>query len=205
MNSPWIEQVVAEKDCQPAAIETYLNRRFSEKRVAYDPSDPEANKLAVSKGYVVVTGSMMSSGAWKNSKAAQAILPAGQITPSPKPYSPDGPPLKLEKDITPEMRTVEQHATRVARGVLERNIVVTFANDPAWPFAATYGPGSLTFNVGRLGRKWFDLETNRVAIEKLLLHEFAHEFASDHLSHEYHDAICAIAAKWLEVTRKERL
>ncbi len=202
MNSPWVEQVVADKDCNAAAIQSYLNRRFSEKRVAYDPSDPEANKLAVSKGYVVVTGSMMSSAAWKNSKAAQAILPAGQVTPSPKPYSPDGPPLRLEKDVTPEMRKVEQHATSVAREVLERRITVTFANDPGWPFAGTYGPGRLTFNVGRLGRRWFDLETNRVEIEKLLLHEFAHEFASDHLSHEYHEAICSIAAKWLDATRK---
>jgi hypothetical protein len=41
MNSPWVEQVVAYKDCKPAAIQTYLNRRFSEKRVAYDPSDPK--------------------------------------------------------------------------------------------------------------------------------------------------------------------
>ena len=205
MNSPWVEQVVAEKDCKPAAIQTYLNRRFSEKRVAYDPSDPEANKLAVSKGYVVVTGSMMSSGAWKNSKTAQAILPAGQVTPSPQPYSPDGPPLKLLNEMTPGMRTVEQHATGVAREILRREITVTFANDPEWPFGATYGPGRLTFNVGRLGRRWFDLEMNRVGIEQLLLHEFAHEFASDHLSHEYHEAICSIAAKWLDATRKQRL
>lgn len=205
INSPWVEQVIAEKDCKPAAVETYLSRRFSEKRVAYDPSDPEANKLAVSKGYVVVTGSMMSSGAWKNSKAAQAILPAGQVTPSPKPYSPDGPPLKVETDVTLEMRKVEQHAVAVAREILQRELAVTFANDPGWPFAATYGTGSLTFNVGRLGRKWFDLENNRVEIEKLLLHEFAHEFASDHLSQEYHEAICSIAAKWLDATRKQRL
>lgn len=205
MNSPWVEQVVADKDCKPAAIQTYLDRRFSEKRVAYDPSDPEANKLAVSKGYVVVTGSMMSSGAWKNSKNAQAILPAGRVTPSPQPYSPDGPPLKLEKEITPAMRKVEQHAVGVAREILQREITVTFANDSAWPFAGTYGPGRLTLNVGRLGRKWFDLETNRVEIEKLLLHEFAHEFASDHLSHEYHESICRIAANWLDAIRSRRL
>ena len=205
MNRPWVEQVVADKDCKPAAIQTYLDRRFSEKRVAYDPSDPEANKLAVSKGYVVVTGSMMSSGAWKNSKNAQAILPAGRVTPSPQPYSPDGPPLKLEKEITPAMRTVEKHAIAVAREILQRGITVTFANDPAWPFAGTYGPGRLTFNVGRLSRKWFDLETNRVEIEKLLLHEFAHEFASDHLSHEYHESICRIAANWLDAVRSRRL
>ncbi len=205
MNSPWVEQVVADKDCKPAAIQTYLDRRFSEKRVAYDPSDPEANKLAVSKGYLVVTGSMMSSGAWKNSKNAQAILPAGKVTPSPQPYSPDGPPLKLEKEITPAMRKVEQHAIGVASEILQRQITVTFANDPAWPFAGTYGPGRLTLNVGRLGRKWFDLETNRVEIEKLLLHEFAHEFASDHLSHEYHESICRIAANWLDAVRSRRL
>ena len=205
MNSPWVEQVVAEKDCKPAAIQTYLNRRFSEKRVAYDPSDPEANKLAVSKGYVVVTGSMMSSGAWKNSKTAQAIVPAGQVTPSPRPFSPDGPPLKLLNELTPEMRKAERHAMAVAREILKREISVTFANDPAWPFAATYGPGRLTFNVGRLGKKWFDLGTNRMEIEKLLLHEFAHEFASDHLSHEYHESICNIAAKWLDAVRNRRL
>lgn len=205
MNSPWVEQVVAEKDCKPAAIQTYLNRRFSEKRVAYDPSDPEANKLAVSKGYVVVTGSMMSSGAWKNSKTAQAIVPAGQVTPSPRPYSPDGPPLKLLNELTPEMRKAERHAMAVAREILKREISVTFANDPAWPFDATYGPGRLTFNVGRLGKKWFDLGTNRMEIEKLLLHEFAHEFASDHLSHEYHESICNIAAKWLDAVRNRRL
>ena len=93
------------------------------------------------------------------------------------------------RQITPAMRTVEKHAIAVAREILQRGITVTFANDPAWPFAGTYAPGRLTFNVGRLGRKWFDLETNRVEIEKLLLHEFAHEFASDHLSHEYHESI----------------
>ena len=42
-----------------------------------DPSDPEANKLAVSQGYTVVHGGMMSSAAWQNAKTASAILPAG--------------------------------------------------------------------------------------------------------------------------------
>ena len=202
VNSPWIEQVVAEKDCTPAAVKTYLDRRFSEKRVAYDPSDSEANKLAVSKGYTLVTGSMMSSGAWKNSKRAQAILPAGQVTPSPKPYSPDGPALKLLDQATPEMRAVEQHARAIAREVLQREISVTFANDPHWPFSATYGPGRLTFNVGRLGRNWFSLGRNRVGINKLLIHELAHEFSTDHLSEDYHDALCRIGAAMVEMAAR---
>lgn len=205
MNSPWVEQAIAEKACNPAAVQTYLDGRFSKKRVAYDPSDPEANKLAVSKGYVVVSGPMMSAGAWRNSKSAQAILPAGQVTPSPKPYGPDGAPLELLEEISPCMRAVELHARRVAIEVLQREINVIFANDPAWPFSATYGPGRLTLNVGRLGEKWFDLEANQIAIERLLLHEFAHEYAADHLSDEYHEAICGIAARWLDSVRKTRL
>ena len=203
INSPWIEQVVADKDCTPDAVKTYLDRRFSEKRVAYDPSDPEANKLAVSKGYTVVTGSMMSSGAWKNSKCAQAILPAGQVTPSPKPYSPDGPALNLFKEVTLEMREVEQHAMSIAREVLKREISVTFANDATWPFSATYGPGRLTFNVGRLGRKWFSLAHNRKGINTLLIHEFGHEYALDHLSEDYHDALCRIGAAMVEMAAKQ--
>jgi len=202
INSPWVEQVVAEKNCAPDAVRTYLDRRFSEKRVAYDPSDPEANKLAVSKGYTVVAGSMMSSGAWKNSKLAQAILPAGQVTPSPKPYSPDGPALKLAEDITAEMRDVERHAIDIAQQVLRREINVVFANDPQWAFSATYGSGQLTLNVGRLGRSWFSLSQNRREINALLIHEFGHEYSLDHLSQEYHDALCRIGAAMVEMAAR---
>lgn len=199
INSPWIEQIVAEKSCAPGAVRTYLDRRFSEKRVAYDPSDPEANKLAASKGYTIVTGSMMSSGAWENSKRAEAILPAGRVTPSPKPYSPEGPALKLAREVTPEMREVERHAVEIAREVLQREISVTFANDPQWPFSATYGPGRLTLNVGRLGRTWFSLSQNRREINALLIHEFGHHYSMDHLSQEYHDALCRIGAAMVEL------
>jgi hypothetical protein len=59
-----------------------------EKRVAYDMSDPEANKIAVSEGYTLVHGGHLPGGAWKNVKSHGLILPAGQVTPSPKPYMP---------------------------------------------------------------------------------------------------------------------
>jgi len=60
-------------------VQSYLSRRFGDKRVSHDPSDPEANKLAVSQGYTVVHGGMMSSAAWQNAKSANAIQPAGQV------------------------------------------------------------------------------------------------------------------------------
>ena len=91
----------------------------------------------------------------------------------------------------------------IAREVLKREISVTFANDAAWPFSATYGPGRLTFNVGRLGRKWFSLAHNRKGINTLLIHEFGHEYALDHLSEDYHDALCRIGAAMVEMAARQ--
>ncbi len=136
----------------------------------------------------------MSKEAWRNAKQANAILPAGKVTPSPKPYSPEGDPLLLVPDPTPLMLEVAEYAKFVARQVLQAEIQVTFAREPAWPYSATYGPGQLTFNVRRLGRNWFSLAENRLAIDELLIHEFGHHYSGDHLSDNYHAALCRIGA-----------
>src|SRR5207248_288772 len=80
---------------------------------------PEANKLAVSQGYTVVHGSMMSSAAWRNAKAANAILPAGHVTPGPKVWTgednPDAIPFQdwiQESKWTDGMREIAQFARR---------------------------------------------------------------------------------------------
>jgi hypothetical protein len=51
VNSEWAESAIASPDCAAGAVESYVSRRFGEKRVSFDPSDPETNKLAVSQGY----------------------------------------------------------------------------------------------------------------------------------------------------------
>lgn len=202
INSAWVADLISDPRCLPAAVATYLDNRFTKKRVAFDPSDPEANKLAVARGYVVVNGSMMSGGAWRNAKASALILPAGRVTPSPKPYSPDGTPLTLVPEPSRAMRQVESYTHYLGRELLASAIEVTFALEPQWPFAATYGPGRMTYNVGRLGHAWFDLKHNRRAINQLIIHELGHHFSSDHLSEDYHDALCRIGASLAELDLK---
>lgn len=70
-NSEWAEAAIASPDCAPEAVQSYMSRRFGERRVSYDSSDPEANKLAVSQGYTVVHGGMMSSAAWAERQSRQ--------------------------------------------------------------------------------------------------------------------------------------
>jgi hypothetical protein len=195
--SDWVSDALQSKNVSTLAVNAAMKARFGEKRVAFDPSDREANNIAASKGYTVVHGGSLPAETWENVRRAGDLPPAGKVTPSPRPYSPDGTPLV---DLPPErisagMRAVEVVAKNIANFVLDRKISVRFVSETTWPFSATYGPtGTLVFNVGRLGRAFFD-RPDAVEILDLLVHEFGHEYASNHLSSEYHDALTKIAGR----------
>lgn len=196
-NQKWAVEAMTSRDVTPAAADSFVTAKFGPKRVAYDPSDPEANKLAVSEGYVVIHGGALSSQAWSTIRSNNLVLPAGQVTPSPKPYSEHG---RAVPDFVPsdEMIRVERHAQRIARLACGGKIVnVRWKCDVSWRVAATCGPdGTLTFNVGSLGKAFFDLTGNRERIDALIIHEFGHLYSLDHLSREYYDALCSIGARY---------
>jgi hypothetical protein len=194
-NQPWVREATSDKSCAPDATETVMTLRFGKDRVSYDPSDPEANSLAVSKGFTVVHGSMMNATEWANAKSASSILPAGQVTPSPKPYSEGGDPLKVvtEDKWTPGIANVVAYSKALGKALLGRTISVTIASDITWPFSATYGNGSLTFNLGRLGHEFFNYGPT-LPLNRLLIHEFGHETESNHLDEKYHEALCSLGA-----------
>ncbi len=212
VNSQWAEAAIASPDCAAQAVQAYLSRRFGEKRVSFDPSDPEANKLAVSQGYTLVHGPMMSSGAWQNAKSAQAILPAGRVTPGPKTWTgQDDPNARLFTDWIPQskwtagMRQIATFALQVAQKVLLRPITVKFCATPHHLGAASYGPsGELVFNKFRLGADWFEQGLTEPVVT-LLIHELAHDYSLDHLSSQYHEALCRIGAKLFALARRGEL
>lgn len=200
-NAAWVREAVQRHGAELAddTVRTLTELRFGNKAVAYDPSDPEANQLAVSKGYVVVHGGQMTRTEWEVVRRAGALPPAGQVTPSPRPYSEDGSPQKLlpPEAWSPSMHRVAAYTQRLGRALLGKEVTVRMVSDVTWPFAAVYGGAVLTFNLGRLGHKWFDGE--RTPITRLVLHEFGHDFSPNHLSAEYHDALCQLGAKAAEL------
>ena len=204
-NASWVREAFqrhgAEMDAQ--TVEQLTRLRFGDKRVAYDPSDPEANSLAVAKGYTVVHGGQMTRGEWETVRRAGALLPAGQVTPSPRPYSDTGEPQKLldESDWTAPMQAVARYAQRLAREILDCDITVRMVNDITWPFGAVFGRATLTFNLGRLGHKWFG--GSRSSITELIIHEFGHHYSPNHLSSDYHDALCKLGAKVAELALRQ--
>ena len=83
----WCKLAGSDERCSDQAIKHLIRLRFGEKVAAPDPSDTEAMKRFQSEGGVIVAG--LSKGEWANVKRSGAVLPAGQICPTAKPYSAD--------------------------------------------------------------------------------------------------------------------
>lgn len=217
----WVSEALESPGIEPETVRAVIHKRFGEKAVVRDPSDPEANKLAVTKGYVVIEPGSFSAGAWENIRSAEVVKPAGQVTPTPKPFTAGGAPLKT---ISPTLWSFEEKArvediVRLAAELVNAKIHFILADDPGWGFAGAFG-GKPSETKGE-PRELPDLSPhtlylNRVHFpdwaeglllrnEKLvsfLIHEFAHAKSSDHLSEAYHDALCAIGAKLTRFTHE---
>lgn len=196
----WIDDAIGHDAIDSTAVEAVLTRRFGDKRVIHDPSDPEGTKIAMSEGYTVIPGRAFSKEAWSNIKSAGAALPAGQVTPSPKPYS-DDPNAPVRKEytgpLTDGMRRVIALTQMLGERLMDRKVQVVLINDFMVNASATYvyGGGMIEFNVARLGKAWFDQPPTSADILSLIIHEFGHEYSSDHLSSQYYKALCKLGAK----------
>lgn len=196
-NADWVRQAGSSPDCSPEAIKKVLALRFGDRFAAFDPNDKEAGKRFVAEGGTLVYGPMLSPQEWQNAKKAGAIQPAGKICPTAKPYG-DNPDAKNVTIIPPDkwtegMKNIAAYAVYLGQELMGVQVTVTFVNTSS-NFAACYGGGELHFNLFRLGHKWFERGIGE-NVDHLLIHEFGHQYCGDHLSGEYHEALCFLAAR----------
>lgn len=193
-NAPWVRDAMQKhgEALSDTTVRHLTALRFGKKAVAFDPSDLEANHRATAAGYTVVHGRLLSKAEWDVTKRAGALPAAGQVTPSPKPFSDQGAPLRLlDRDQWPDsIRRVVAYIDRVAPQLLGSAVTTRIANDPGWPFEAAYGTGELTINLARVGPAWFTGPLS--SINALLIHEFGHHYCGNHLADDYHDALCRL-------------
>ena len=198
LSEPWVAAASSDDRCTDGVTERVLTARFGEKRVSYDPSNPEANRRASANGFTVISGGALTRGQWANAKSASAISAAGHSFPtSYDAYSSD-PSAPKAQTVDPEDWTEDQRATvefckrlhLLLLGCSTEVVLVKTSNN----FSAAYSRRNLDFNVNVLGRKWFEPD-NREAQVELLLHEFAHYFEADHLSEKFADAVGKLGAK----------
>lgn len=196
----WTQTAIESPDAKPEAVRDYMTKRFGANRVSFDMSDPEANNKAVANGYTLVHGGMLSGAAWKSAKEADAIVPAGQVFPT---HPGKGLPFEAA-EMTSGMHAVADYAALAARIILGCEIAVRFGKQPTRE-AADWGNRELQFNVRNLGIGWFDMHGNRLAIDNLLIHEFGHHYATNHLSEAYYDALTLIGARFVAAAREGKL
>jgi len=205
---PWVQDALADDRVSGEAVHAVLDLQFGENHVTRDPSDLEANHRAVAEGFAVIPSTAFSREAWGNIRKHGASLPAGQVTPTPKPFHPDGKPLETipEEKYSDGMVRFERYARWMALRLLNRpGLSLKFARAPGWPPQACYGDGKLHVNVARLGKEFF-AGTLHGRIEKwsdLLIHEFAHEYESNHLSENYYKALTRLGGKLARLMLEE--
>lgn len=199
-NSTWAKEAIEDERATEDAVRSVVEQRFGKKAVIFDPSDREANNIAVAKGYTLIHGSTMSKDAWSNIRRFDVVKPAGKVTPSPSAllnerFSPDGKNILVpEEKWSDGMRRVVAYAEALGHQLLGYRPAVQIASDITLPAGAWFGGSTLTFNLGRLGRKWFDVY-EQSKVDALLIHEFAHDRVSNHLSEDFHEECCRLGAK----------
>jgi hypothetical protein len=199
----WVMEAIEGSE-NPEAVRSLVTKRFGDKVVIADPSDHEGEDIAKSRGYTIIPGGAFTADAWEKIREARAALPAGQVTPSPKPFHPDGDPLALvpSDEWSKEMIRFASFTRAFAARVVDLQFMVDvqFTRDKGWKFNAAYSrkglsSGRIIFNLGLLGDSF--LRDSREQVE-LLLHELGHHFGG-HLESRYHEALTQMAARavWL--------
>lgn len=200
-NAIWVRDATNGRDAKPQAVTSIVKARFGQKAVSYDPSDPEANKIAVSEGYTVVHSGHFSGAEWVNVRLSGALLPAGQVTPSSKVFAEDGgTPLKyvMPHDWTPHEKMMVNRYKRWSQLLIGNVVTVKIAIAPKSKFLAFYQrmSRSLVLNCSTLGSSFFEQGVSENAIS-LCIHELGHEYSSDHLSRKYYDALTMLGARFV--------
>lgn len=195
VTAPWVRDAASSDKCSDQAITKVLSLRYGDQRVAADPSDREAEGTAKAHGYSVVHGGSLSAGEWANARRADAIPAAGRAFPTPKPFHPDGEPLKLlaGEDTTDDHRDYVAFVEACARELLGFAILVQLVDDKEWGFGGTYGSGLMRINVAAFSKDFF---ANPASAESIafILHELAHS-RGHHLDASYHEALTEMGGK----------
>jgi len=197
-NSTEVQEATSDKRVDPAVMHTVLDKKFGEKRFVFDPSDPEANKRLVSEGYAPIMGGSLNSTQWGVVRDNGLATPAGKLSPSPECYSANGRPENVisEDKWTPKMKIVAAFAKTYAMALMGVSINVQIVREPGVFWNANYGSRTLTINYSKLGKMFFEnFPGNRERAIDLFIHEFGHEYSSDHLSTDYFHSLTKLGAK----------
>ena len=209
VSQPWVNRALGDDRIEEPAFKQTVIQRYGENAVAYDPSDPEGSKISMSEGRQVVHGGSETKGFWENNRRFGALPAAGKVTPGPKTgHSPDGDPEnELSQDKwTGGMRDIASWVDTLGWKLLDRQVSCRMVSEPTALQCNAYWEdktSTLTFNYGKLGKRWFNRGKTDADVLRLIIHELAHTFSGDHLTREYHDGLTKLGVKLAKLALAE--
>lgn len=189
----WVREAMSNKDISDEAVKAVVKTRYGDKVVVANPTDRGSIDDALSHGYKVIYGNELSRPEWKNIRKAGAIKSSSALFPTKLTDDSE----EVEKDEN--MVKVEELTKKIAKRCLGIDVNVQFFK---WTGAAAqYGLRSLTFNVKKLGRTFFDPPLSDEVID-LILHELAHE-KGFHTEVYYHSCLTRMAGELIMLALDE--
>jgi hypothetical protein len=206
----WINEATSDETCTDEAAETFRVKKYGEKSVASDPFNREADAEAHAHGYTVIPGRGLTRGQRENLKRAGTLRSSTQEFPTAGVGAYSDSPEAQPVDVVPEerwskgMRLIREYTIGLGQRLLGKDVHVRFVNcryflGKRW--GACYGRGHVLalgegvfdYNLFVLGRKWSDRGVTP-EVDQLIIHEFGHDFASNHLCEDYHQGLCCLGA-----------
>lgn len=197
----WVSDATDDERIAPEAVREVVRKRFGDKVVVGDPSDPESRERAILAGYTIVPARSMSSATWANVRAADAVPPSSQLFGTKDVERTTVP----EKKWTKDMRTVAEVTKRIAEETGCHHVTVQFFRSRSTR-AAEYSsapPRTVAFNLQVLGGNWCH-PSNLDQHVRLIVHELAHE-AGGHLDAGYIRRLSEIASELFRLDRRKVL
>lgn len=187
----WIRIGMSDDRVNQTAVETILTKRFGDKVCVADPFDPNSVDEAISHGYRVIRGNEMSKEEWMNIKRFESLGSSSQLF---------GTTFTDANKIEPTSKMVEvaELAKKIAKRIFNISITTIFVSERTM-VAAQFGNNTLTFNVAKLGKSFFENKLNCI---DLIVHELGH-YKGNHTEHDYHDAITMMAQELIKIALKE--
>lgn len=214
----WVNEATSDEKCLPEAAEDFRVKKYGEKSVALDPTNPEANATAMANGYTVIPSKGLTRGQRDNLAKGSFLLSSTKMFPdagkgaySDDPNAIPVQPISEEK-LTEGMKLIREYTMGLAEKLLSKKIHVLFVNVPittGQSWAACYGrawalgKSEFHYNVTRLGKAWF-ANGVKPSVDELIIHEFGHEYESNHLSDGYYKALCKLGARLKQVALNEQ-
>ena len=213
----WVQEAADDENCSNEAAETFRVKKYGEKSVAHDPTNPEANAEAAAHGYTVIPARGLSAGQRNNLYRAGTLKSSSVEFPlAGKGAYSNNPNAKPVEVIPPDQRTdgmrmIHEYTCGVAERLIGKSITLEFVNCRSFegkPLGACYGRAYLFgqpmfhYNVAKLGRGWFDHGATET-VDNLIIHELGHETESNHLSEAYYDALTSLGAKLKAAVMKD--